>query len=367
MKNSLVFSALFLLLLPTLVQASTVRGGERVVITEEQIVEGDFYSIAEEVFNSGEIKGDLLTTGIALTTNGLVGGDITSVSGKVDVSGIVNDDVRVVSGEVVISGEIKGDLVVVGGDLKVLSTASIAGDVIIYGASADIAGSVGRNIHGSIENLRLDGKVLGEVNVKTTNLTLGERADIAGNLTYTSPKEMVRAQNATIAGQISRQDVVLETASGKDFVIVFLVLLFSALAWHLFFRQILIKVVEQSLSHSMRSFIIGLGFLFVLPIASLILLFSTLGSLIGLALLCVYVVILLAGVIAVGPIVGKLLLKNFSKLNDDKYAIPSIILGVLSTVVLLYVPFLGFVLLLFIAILAIGSVAVLGYRTLRNF
>lgn len=367
MKNLFIIPAMFLMLLPNLVSASTVRGGESVVITKEQIVEGDFYSVAEEIFNSGEIKGDLLTTGISLTTNGLVGGDITAVSGKVDVSGVVNDDVRVMSGEVVISGEIKGDLVVVGGDLKVLSTASIAGDVIIYGASADIAGSVGRNIHGSIENLRLDGKVAGEVNIKTTNLTLGERADIAGNLTYTSPKELVRAQNATVVGQVSRQDVVLEKASAKDFVIVFLVLLFSALAWYLFFRQILFKVIDQSIVHGVRSFMIGFGFIFVLPIASIILLFSTLGSFIGLALLCMYVIVLLAGVIAVGPIVGHLLLKNFSKFSGEKHAILSIILGVLATVALFYVPFLGFILILFIAILAIGSVAVLTYRTLRNF
>ncbi len=365
MKKLLIL-LLIIVAIPQVTLASTVRGGERVSITTEQSVEGDFYSVAEEVFNSGIIKGDLLTTGLSLTTNGTVEGDITAISGKVDVSGLVGDDVRVMSGEVVVSGEIKGDLVVIGGDLKVLSTAKIGGDVIFYGGSADIAGLVGRNIHGSIDRLRIDGEIMGDTNVETINLTLGERAKIAGNLIYTSPIELTRAPNSVVNGEVNRQSVVVEEASLKDFVIVFLVLLFSALAWYLFFRAILFKVVDQSLTHGIRSFVIGFGFTLVLPIAALILLFSTLGSFVGLALLSIYLLVLIGGVIAVGPIIGSFLLVKFNQ-SRERYAVPIIVTGVLSVVVLFYIPVLGPIFLLLMTVLSIGSVAILTYRTLRNF
>jgi cytoskeletal protein CcmA (bactofilin family) len=254
---------------------------------------------------------------------------------------------------------------VVGGDLKILSTASVGGDLIVYGTSVDMAGTVGRNIHGSAETVRIDGVVEGEINLTVSNLTLGERAEVSGNLTYLSTREVIRAPGASVQGQILKKEVTTDSGNFKDIVIIFLVVLFSALAGHLFFRRAYVNVLDQAEKYTLRNFVIGLGFVIVTPLVSIILLFSTLGSIIGGLLLCVYIAIMLASVIIIPPLLGLFLNKNILK-RSGELSVALIISGVFLVMILLFVPIIGPGLVVFLWILASGSLAVFLYRLLRN-
>ena len=362
-RFALIFVSI--LALPGMVAASSVlRAGDTVTISAEQAVEGDFYGLSNSIAISGEVTGDLLLAGTDVTVNGNVGSDLAAIGGTVSVDGVITDDARIVAGEVTITGEVLGDLVVVAGSLKVLSTANIQGDIIFFGTNADIAGGVGKSIFGTSEKLRVDGVVGGDVDVKTTGLTLGERADIAGVVKYESAAEIVRAQNAQVAGSVVKNDVVLEEVNAARAILIpLLVVLFAALVWFLFFKRLLNKVVTHTIEHTLRSMLIGFGIFFLVPIAAAILLMSTLGILLGLTLFFSYVVLILVAMSVLGIMLGAGI--AFLTTKNASVTIPYIVLGTSTAVLLLFIPVVGPMILLGTFLITLGAVSTHIYRLIR--
>ncbi|MDA8597202.1 hypothetical protein N9L26_02590, partial [Candidatus Pacebacteria bacterium] len=209
---ALAVIALFLFA-PVSASAETVlRISDSISLAADQTVEDDFYGIAGlygPVSLSGSVEGDAYVFGSSVTINGPVDGDLAAAWGAVQVHASVTDDVRIFGGEVTIAEYVGGDVFVYGGSLNVLSSAEIAGDVFYYdilNGAAEINGTVGGSIFGNMHSLRVDGAVGGSIDVVVDELVLGERADVTENVTYTSAADLVRAQNAVVAGEIIRND-----------------------------------------------------------------------------------------------------------------------------------------------------------------
>jgi cytoskeletal protein CcmA (bactofilin family) len=191
-----------------MVSAETiVRTGDSVSLAQNQTVEGDFYGLGSTVALSGTVTGDALIMGGTVTVNGSVAQDLFAVGGTVNVSAPISDDVRIISGDVTISEPIAGSVVVVGGRLNILSSATIGGDVLFYGGDATIEAEVGGKVLGNAERIRIDGVVKGGVDVTSPFLTLGERADITGDVRYVSQAELTRAAGAVVTGSVSKNDI----------------------------------------------------------------------------------------------------------------------------------------------------------------
>lgn len=340
------------------VDAKTVlRSGENISISEDQAIEGDFYTAANSVNVSGSVTEDMVAAGAEITINGSVGKDALFISGRTDVHGTVGDDLRIISGEVTLAEPVGGDVFVLGGKLNVLSTATISGDLIIYAGQATIEGLVEGNIIGSVEKLRVDSVVKGEINVAVNELILGDKANIGGNVSYVSESLLVQSLNATVAGNVLRGDPIIPTGNSnlKAIVAPALILLFSALAWQLVSRKTLTLVVERSLGSALRSLITGFVCILLVPLAASLLMISMVGALIGLVLLVAYILILTLGLIAFSVVLGKII---FSSLNKSKEEINllTIAVGVIGTVLLVILPVLGQLIILFFVIGTFGSI-----------
>jgi len=361
-----VFFVVILLSLPTITNASSVlRTGDSINVASDQAVEGDFYSLGNTVVVSGEVTEDLLTAGGAVTINGSVGADFAALAGTVDVGGVIGDDARIIAGEVTVTGEIIGDLVVLAGKLKVLSTAKITGDILFFGTEAEISGEVGKSVFGTSESIRIDGKVGGDIDITTKSLTLGDRTNIEGMVKYTSAVELIRSQNARVAGKVLRNDPVLVEVGGlKTIIIPLLILLFATLVWYLLFRRLLEKVSWQATTYPLRSMLIGFGLFFLIPIAVGILIASTLGSLLGISLLFIYFAILLVTLTILGVVAGAYLMKLTP--NQKVISVPVIMIGTVIAFSLVFVPFVGPIILLALMLITLGSLATHLYRTIRS-
>jgi len=364
MKRFFAYSFVFLLIPITVFGASTVRSGEMVSVTADQVVQDDFYGLGNNVAISGEVEGDLLSASADLTVNGKVGADLSVVAGKVSIDGSVGDDVRILAGETTVAGEVAGDLVVIAGTLKVLSTANITGDVMFFGDEANIAGEVGGDILGSSEKLRIDGTVKGEIDVRTRQLSLGESTNIEGVVKYTSATELVRAQDASVVGKIVRNDPVIEEVSlVKSILIPFLITLFAALVWYLFLRRFLVQTSVQAYSHPVRSILVGFGMFFLVPIISMILIPSTLGSLLGIILLFTYIALLISSFVTAGVVAGSYIAKMNPRSGD--MPIVFVALGVLFVHFLLFVPVVGPIILVTLILISLGALSTRLYRLIR--
>ena len=354
--TSLVGVLVFGLFAQTAAASSVIRTGEAISISEDQLIEGDFYSAAGKINVSGEVEQDVLAAAGQITINGSVGADATLFGGTVNVYGTIGDDLRVVSGEVTIAEPVMGDVMVIGGIVNILPTASIAGDLIILSGQAIVEGSVGGDILGRSEDLRLDGVVAGNVDVTTLTLTLGEKANIEGSVTYVSRTVATQALNSSVGGDMVRNDPILPAndVTITSALLPVLVLLFSVLAWFLVSRKTLILVTGRALQKSVRPFIIGFATLILAPFAIVILSASMIGLLVGMTLFFAYGLLIVSGVIGSAAVIGQLLMKLFNQ-PSSKISLVTILVGVVGVSALTLLPVVGPLVLLIFFILTLGS------------
>lgn len=342
--------------------SSVLRSGDNVSIAEDQIVEGDFYAAASKINISGEVKEDLVAAGGQVTLNGPVGADVFIIGGGADVHGTVGDDLRILAGEVTIAEPVMGDVLVVGGNVTILSTASVAGDVIVFAGDVVIEGSVDGDVIGVIGSMRIDSSIAGDVDISTNTLTLGDGAKIAGSVLYTSETVLTKALNTSVAGDIVRNDPlsVDDSSDWKSFLIICLVLLFSVLVWYLLSAKTLRSVVSRATTYSVRSLLIGFSGFIVVPLGATILLASTIGSVVGLIAFLIYFLILLLGLIACLAMFGSLVFTKFISVKKPSVAMVTpvtLILGVFTFMVVVLIPFIGILAIVLAYFTACGATA----------
>lgn len=356
--------ALFLVMMVSSVEASSViRSGETVSISEEQTIEGDFYSAAGKVNVSGSVEDDMISSGGQVALNGSVGGDVFIIGGQVDIYGTVGDDLRILAGEVIIAEPILGDVFVMGGAVTILSTASVAGDVVLFAGEATVEGSVGGNILGTVDVLRIDAPVAGDVDITVGQLTLGDQTTIDGSVQYVSNSLVIQSLNATVSGELVRNDPVLPMAknSASSALVPILILLFSVLVWYWVSRRSLRRVVDRALVPSVRPFLMGFGVLFLAPIAVGILMVSMIGGVVALVLMFAYLLLVTLSLIGLTAVLGQLLMRAFNR-PTNRLSLTTLIVGVLGVSLLLLLPIIGQVLLLVFMVLTLGAMTDLLIR-----
>lgn len=359
-----VLSVIFFV--PLLASASPViRSGESISLKEDQSVSGDLYAFGATVASSANVAGDVYVGGGTVTINGDVAQDLVAAAGTVQVHAPVKDDVRVVGGQVVIAGKVSGDLAVIGGEVTVLSTAQIMGDVLFYGGSLDIKGPVQGTVFGSGEHITIDARVAGDVMVTAyTELELGSHADIGGGLTYQSPKELVRALESVVEGQVVRKNTgALDSTNYRPSIFPFLVLLFSALVVRFIFGSRMDGLLNDSMASFGKCGLIGFGVLLLGPIAILLSFVSVLGLLVGVVLLSIYVLLLSISWILSGILLGGQIMR-FVK-NKPDYGIVATIVGTSGLFILSIIPAIGSLLGLVVVLIVLGGIATKIYATFR--
>ena len=345
---------------------TVVRAANEVSITADQSIVEDFYALGNTVTLSGVQEGDVYAVAGNTTLNGEVAADLAALSGSVHVHGPVGDDVRAVAGEVIVGDAVAGDLFVIAGSLKILSTASIGGDVFFFGDSAEIEGEVGGGVMGSYTSLRIDAPVAQDVDVTVTRtLTLGDKASITGNVSYKSDTDVVRSPNASVEGEVIKSTPVMPSATPdtRTLAIQFLMSLFGSLCVYLVLRRQLPTLVEVTTTPLASRAVIGLLGIVALLLLSIVLMASVLGVWVGLVGLFTTGMLLLLAYLLIPIILGAYIWKLLSQSITVNTL--SIVVGALLYHTLMFVPLLGALATLFLISIATGGLLTLVYRFLR--
>ncbi len=355
---------LALSLLPLTSSAETVvRTGNSVSIGVSQVVENDFYASAGSVTHSGEIREDMNVVAGSVTINGPIGVDLTALGGTVQVNAPVGDDVRIIGGEVVISGDVKGDVFVIGGLLKILSSAKIDGGVYFYGGEAEIEGIVTGALMGRAESFTISGEV-GAVDVSAVNVILSDKANVRGDLSYASVRELERAAGAVVEGDILRGTVAVEEDHGNASLIFVLSWIFTTLCVFLIFRSRFGELLGEIKRDTARVGIIGGAVFFIAPILSFILLATVLGAWLGIIALLSTILLFLLSFIILPILLGGYIMSYLTK--GRRIDLLTVLLGVFTLIFLSYIPVIGGLLILTALIVTVGAITHLIYRSLRN-
>ena len=367
MRHFLIAQLLLICLVPSVASAETVlRTGESVSVETNQVIEDDFYVGAGTVSMSGKVSEDMYAVAGSATINGEVGKDLTILAGSAQVHASTSDDVRVVAGEVVIAERVGGDVFVIGGLLKILSSATVAGNVFFYGGEAEINGAVGGSVLGTADRIRIDTTVDGDVDVTTAySLTLGDRANISGDVRYVSADEIIRAQNAVVEGEVVRNTESTQPSrlSLGDRLLPLFVLLFATLSFYLIFRRELLFVTKETFDSVAKAGLVGAGVLLGGPLIVLLLFVTQLGVLVGLILLLALLLGFTLSLVLMNVLAGNLAARLFSRRAEMN--VWWIFLGTAIVDILIFIPIVGPFILFVLFTITLGGLVFSTYRLLR--
>lgn len=348
------------------VLASTVvRTGESISIKDDEKVDGPFYTLAGTLSIAGEVTGDIVAGAGTINLNAPAQQDLLLLGGTVSLNAPITEDVRIVAGDVTISESVGGSIFVIGGRLKILSTASVTGDVLFLGGEAVLEGKIGGQVLGIAETVRIDGEVLGGVDMDVAYLTIGDKAVIKNNIIYTSDNEITRSVNAVVEGEITRSDVLVEnpTNNYREMAMAFLVSLFVSLSLYAVARRLISRILMSVTENVLRDAMLGLGVLLLVPVVIMILMVSVLGLFLGLIGLTLFLLMLVLAIPLLNMALGLLIAHTFT--NHKELNILFITIGALLVQALWLIPVVG-VLVLSVAYLATVGALLLGlYRLVR--
>lgn len=365
LMKSLIVALMTLTFVPVVTHAAmVVRADEQVSVDSTEVVPGNFYGLGQMVTMSGTVTGDSILIGGSVITNGTIAEDLLMIGGTTQVHASVTDDVRILGGETTIAKDVGGDVVVIGGLVRILSSAHVSGDVFVLGGEVILEGAVDGSVFGMMEKLRIDAAIGGNIDVTTQQLTLGDRANIDGSVTYASDNELIRSSQAVVAGEVIktvRPIAEVNTFNWRATALGFLVVLFASVLFFLLFRRQTLATASLTVEQPLRMFLFGLLVLiFTLPVIILITV-SVLAALVGVTLLILWVLLLLLSAIMVSISTANWIMK-YQK-QKTEVSVLHVVLGALVVHVVLMVPVLGAVCYLALFLMTLGALVVRLYQS----
>lgn len=203
------------------------RGGESITIAAADTINDSLYVSAKIFLSDGTIKGDLFVVGETITINGTVDGDVMAAGQTVIINGVVTGDVRIAGGALFIGekASIAGDLLAFGASLETRKGSTTGKDAIFFGGQALLAGDIGRNVNAATGGLKIEGNIGGDVKaevgdagnagpnpsvylpqvrISLPNVPAGLNIDpavkIGGKIIYTSAQEISLPANIAAGG-----------------------------------------------------------------------------------------------------------------------------------------------------------------------
>lgn len=330
----------------------------------------DLYVAGGRVDVLASVEGDVIAAGGRVTIGRLIRGDVIAAGGEVTVAGEVLDDVRLVGGLVALDGRIGGDTVAAGGSVRLSPEARVAGRAFLAGADVEVRGAIGRSLRAAGRTIRIDGEVEGDANLVAQDIEILPSARIMGNLTYTSPREARIDPAAQIRGTVTHRPTEIPDqargAGGRILwavgVVLLLGLMVAGMVLVLLFPRFTLSAARTVGSDPGKSLAVGFAVLVAAPPAAGLLMVTVVGIPMGLALLALYPVSLLAGLLTGAMFLGDLG-TGLGRWQPSKIWRVLLLMAALTLLGLLgAIPIVGVAVLFLALLFGLGALAVHGFR-----
>lgn len=372
-----IFLALLVLLVPAVADAATIKIGETVFATANELVPDNAYVAAGQATLSSRFSGDVVAALGKGIVNGPVEGDLAIIAGSADILEHVTGDVRVLGGQVTISGSVGGDVVLVGGSIHILPGAAVSGDLIVAGGEIVIEGAVNGSVRLYGSTVTVDNIVGGPVSIRAgERVTFGEHAVVPGPLTYAAPSEATVDPGAKLGDNVTFKELdisarslgpnglaaLLAAAAGFILITKLLVTIVTAVALVLVFPGFSHEIVEGTFKNFWISLGIGFAAMVIAPVAIVLLAVTIVGFLAAVILGITFVLMTLIAGIYGGIVFGALLAKRIRRRAEYGISWKWALLGSFALALASLVPFVGWLFVFVFYLAALGAIAMSIYR-----
>lgn len=334
--------------------AANVRSGDSPRVMENETIDGTLYAAGNKIRIDGTVQGDVICGAQELEINGVIEGDVICAAQKITISGEVQGDIRVAGQEVTIEGVTAGSVSIAGQDITTTPESAIAKDVTILGSKATLDGSIGRDAQVMAEVFSANLSLTRHLEVTAQTVKLGEKTQVGGNFIYTSAADASIATEARIAGETEHKIPETNEPNPQTYLGVMLLSLtsFAVLGGALLLAvpRFLHATAQAIQKAPLLTVAAGFAGLVLPPFVGAILLLSGVGTPLAIAVLLVWCLSLLCGLVVSAQALGQAILRK-----SGWHAFIALLIGLGALFLLGLLPFAGGFVLLAAVIWGVGA------------
>ena len=362
----LVTTMLVSWIVPVLAAPSFV-GSDTGIVNITSPVGDDTYIGGTRISIDRDIQGDLFIGGGDVVVNGNISGDLLiGATGVVQVIGNVGDDIRIISGQVVINGIVGDDLLIGTGSLVINEGAVIKGDLLGGAKDFELHGEVLGSVKANFNKGEITGLIRGDANLEySEELIFSENARISGKLAYWAKAENLEFEK--IAGSVEYYKSSLGWTGSNlgvmnkaDSIVTFgslalkylgILLLGGLLVLFLpkYMPRVTTAIKKNYLSLLWQGFI----FFVLVPFVALMSLVTLVGAPLSLVLMLSYALMIIFSGVVGAMLIGSYFIKP-GKTKISQFSVLAV--GGVVYVVLVLIPFVGWVIKLLFILLGLGGI-----------
>ena len=299
---------------------------------------GEYFYAEENAIFDETVDHNLFVVGNTLNDSGIINGILFAAADNLTSSSTM-DYGFVAGNNVSISSEVKNDLFLAGNNVK-LNNTTVERDAYIAGNIINISNSiVGSNLFLASSSLKLENvNIIGNVNIDVENLVIGDDVIINGTLLYNEDAKIEGLEKVECRKEVYK-DVVYEvtktkvekyTEIGMSVGALLLVAIIIIVVYPRCYQK---ATKDVTFGDTFKYLGLGILLLIAIPIISVLLIFTTLGTPLGIILALAYGVSIYLSLICMGMLIGKAL--------HIKNGVVGTIFGTLIVKGLTYVPYVG--------------------------
>ncbi len=363
-KKQLVLNSVLTLSLLTTVAAHQV--GETVSI--DQPLSSDQYPAGRIVRVTAPIHGDLVVAGQELVVDAPIGGDLIAAGESLNLRNSVSDDVRAAGRTLIFDAQILGHAVAVGAEVILTSDASVGDWAWFAGRRVTVEGQVGEELRAAGQTVMVSGEVGGDAVLAAEEIQIEPGAIIRGDLIWDSETKPEISANATVEGEIIREDLTgafEEIGRFGEFgglasaVLLGIALIATSCLAFLVFPGFSGSVMGRIRSMPIRSLGLGIGVIVGIPLVIVVLFVTRIGWIVAIGTLFGHLLLLLCAMVFGVVSVGKLELELTKKdeAGGRLLHLLAIGLGVALILLLAQIPLLGTIVLVTVLFSGLGAIS----------
>lgn len=329
-----------------------------IYIDTEQTINDNFIGFAENIEINGPVNGDIVVAGTNVVINSTVQGDVIAAGSMISIKGTILGNVRVAGATVDLDAIIGKNTNIAAQSFSTSPSNSIGWSLSYLAETANIKGTVGGHVDGSATTY-VSAVIGGNANIyanqENSKITLTDSAVIKGNLTYTSTTDPSISAKAVIQGETIEKDPTIQLIDKKDFLkFIGLTTAFFKITglFGLFVvgmiivsiaRKESIKIIDQMKSDPAKSIGWGLALLILVPIVSIVLLFTIIGVPLAMIMMALYFVTAYISKVFVGLFIGRWVIMGIRKNKKDKTfsLLLAMIIGIIILSIFTSIPVVG--------------------------
>ncbi len=322
--------------------AAETRKGESVVVDRDEIIKTDMFLMGDHIRVDGNVDGDVFTFGHDVSVNGHVKGDVFAFAQQLQVNGQVDGNVRAATNTLTIRGTVAKNVLTFDETVNLESNGKISGSLTLFVESLNLDGAVGRDIFSMGRHMTINGKVDGEIRVKSEALTIGSSAEIHGPIHYNGEKPPDVSSHAKLASPVDFQKLEHKPRYMEGHYYVWQVIWVAAFVlFGLVLFQLMPQFSGEAVANAERygaSFGLGVLVFFGIPIAAVIACITIVGLFVGTSTFFIWYAALYYAQLVVAALVGQWLM---GRTNDTWPLIGRMVIGIVIVRLATVIPEVG--------------------------